>query len=614
MSADDLNSGGYGGGAGDDPRRSSGGSQGRAGGSPRHADVGVPHAPDPDEERLTLRSYLDVLWRRKWMILLLVVVATGAAYVYSIRQPKQYAAGAELIYEKQLDISNPLTGQSYTDANERYVQLASVASIIASPELQERAARELQQTGAPTTGFEVESEVVGSEAGGSVAATSNVVRITATSEDPELAAAAANAYAASYVTYRKETVKTQILGVIEAIRAKLATYQGAARQSTDFLVLQQRLQDLQLLRTTATGNFRVLVPATVPDSPFSPRPLLNALLGLAVGLLLGIGLAFLLEQFDTRVRRTDEVAAILRQPILGRIPRISHQLLTEGAVVAIKHPDGPVAESFRMVRTNLEFLAVDQPMRSVLVTSCVQGEGKSVAVANLAVTLTMTGKKVVVVDADLRRPRQHEYFGLTNERGLSTVASGRDKLFDTLVPVDVAHFQNGQATPDFSAWAEGTDARSRLYVLPSGPIPPNPGEIVASQRLSAIIDQLAFEADIVLVDTPAMLPVGDTSAIAPKVDGLIFLVDMHVIKKPQLVTAAEQLARLPVRMLGAVVRVDGAGGRYAASYGGYGYGSSYTDDGRKGRFARRGPSPAAGQTAAAPSLDRPQPLDGPADV
>ena len=112
MSADDLNSGGYGGGAGDDPRRSSGGSQGRAGGSPRHADVGVPHAPDPDEERLTLRSYLDVLWRRKWMILLLVVVATGAAYVYSIRQPKQYAAGAELIYEKQLDISNPLTGQS----------------------------------------------------------------------------------------------------------------------------------------------------------------------------------------------------------------------------------------------------------------------------------------------------------------------------------------------------------------------------------------------------------------------------------------------------------------------------------------------------------------------
>ena len=557
-----------------------------------------------------------------------------------IRQPKQYEASADLIYEKQLDISNPLTGQSYTDANERYVQLASVGSIIASPDMQARAERELEAKDVALTGFEVDSEVVSDDAGGTSTTASNVVRITATSGDPELAAAAANAYAVSFVTYRRDAGQgpdpAGHRGDPGPSWPPTRAPRGRARTTS---CCSSACRTCSFCGSRPPATSACWCRPLFPTSPFSPQPLRSAILGLGRrALLLAIGLAFLLEQFDTRVRRADEIAGILRQPILGRIPRISHKLLNEGAVVALKHPDGQVAEAFRMVRTNLEFLSVDQAVRSVLVTSCVQGEGKSVAVANLAVTLTMTGKKVVVVDADLRRPRQHEYFGLSNERGLSTVASGRDKLFDTLVPVEVAHLQNGQATPDFSAWAEGADARSRLYVLPSGPTPPNPGEIVASQRLSAVIDQLAFEADIVLVDTPAMLPVGDTSAIAPKVDGLIFLVDMHVIKKPQLATAAEQLRappgaharhhrarrrrRRPVRRvvrrlrlrLRIVVRPRRPQGALRAPRPAPTAGHTVAAPAPAAGQTVAAPAPAAGQTVAAPALDPPQPLDGSADV
>lgn len=543
------------------------------------AQSGAAFGPEPGADGLTLRDYLGVLWRRKWVILLVVVVATGSAYFFSSRQDKVYEASADLIYEKQLDLSNPLTGQSYTDPNERSAQLTSVANIIASPDMQQRARSFLLTEGDVDSDFDISSAPVIDTSAGTSASLTSVVRITATSGQPGMAAAAANAYALAFVDYRKEIVKEQIQRAINAINSKLETYPGAAKESADYLVLQQRLRDLQLLRSTATGNFRVLVPATVPESPVAPQPTRDALLGFGVGLIAAIGLAFLLEQFDTRVRSPEDVSRILRQPILGRIPRISHKLLSEGGVVTFAHPDGQVAEAFRMIRTNLDFMAVDSEIRSILVTSCIQGEGKSVTVANLAVAMAMAGRRVVIVDADLRRPRQHQYFGIANERGLSTVATNQTSLREALVPVLVFDSQAKAGQPPTSAYLSGVDARSRLYVLPSGPIPPNPGEIVGSQRLSEIVDLLAAEADMVLVDTPAMLPVGDTSAIAPKVDGLVFLADMHVVKRPQLAMAAEQLARLPVRILGTVVRIAHGGGHYYRSSYRYGY---YQSDNGKG--------------------------------
>ncbi len=525
-----------------------------------------PLCPSLSEEGLTLRDYLDVLWRRKWIILLVVVVATASAFYFSYRQPKLYEAYADLIYEKPLDISNPLTGQGYTDPNERALELRSVGSVLASPDMESRAKARAQGEGRRRDGLRGQRRP---RARRRCRLRCDVRQCRAHHRDqpgPGAAAAAANAFAGAYISWRKERTQLQITTGIDALREELSGFEGAAKQSTEYLVLAQRLQDLKLLEATATGNFRVLVPATVPETPVSPKPLRSAILGFGVGLFAAIGLAFLLEQFDTRLRHADDAARILRLPILGRIPRISKKLLGESAVVALSHPDGHPAEAFRLLRTNLEFMRVDEDVRSLLVTSSVQGEGKSVCVANLAVTLAMGGKKVFVVDADLRRPRQQAYFGLDNHEGVSTVVTGQTSLDEALQKVYLDPV-TGANDVDFKTWARGSESLSRVYVLTSGPLPPNPGEIVSSKRFAAVIETLTEEADVVIVDSPAMLAVGDTPALASMVDGLVFLVDMHVAKRPMLQQAADQLMRLPCRILGIVLRVDGAkSGGYYSTY------------------------------------------------
>ena len=278
---------------------------------------------DDEREGLTLRDYLGVMWRRKWIIILVTLVATGAAFGFSYRQAKVYQAQADLIYEQQLDVANPLTGQSYTDPTQRTTELNSVDAIIKSPQMTDLAGKELKKQGMPTTGFTVSSALAPTDA--TSGQTGNVVSIFATSEDPQLAAAASQVYADTFVGWRKDRVLVQIGHAIDAVQRQMRGYSGDAKNSSEYLVLAQRLSDLQILKSTATGNFHVLVPATVPTAPISPKPLRSAILGFGVGLFAGIGLAFLLEQFDTRLRRADDVAALLRQPVLARLPRLSRE-------------------------------------------------------------------------------------------------------------------------------------------------------------------------------------------------------------------------------------------------------------------------------------------------
>ncbi len=532
----------------------------------RQAQAPPPSMPESESGGLTGRDYMSVLWRRKWIILLVAVVATTSAYYFSYLQENRFSAIASLIYEKSIDLADPLNG-GYTDVAALDRQMAAISDIMASPDMQLRTKRLLRQ------------ENVNTAAGYKVAASSssgsNVIVMSADSPDATLAAAAANASATAFIDMNIEQQREQIAKASGVIEGQLATYQGAAKQSADYLMLKQRLQDLKVLYGAATGNHRVLAPASVPRSPYAPNPLRNAMLAFGVGLFAGIILAFLLEQFDTRLRRPDEAARIMHQPILGRIPRVSKKSLRKHAIVTLTHPDGQAAEAFRLLRTNLDFMRVNGDFTSLLVTSSVQGEGKSFAVANLAITMAMAGKKVVVVDADLRRPRQHKFFGIANKSGVSTVAAGKTELVESLVPVDVAPLPNGDADgvgfstkfSHYATWARGTGARSRMYVLPSGPIPPNPGEIVASTRFGTMIDALVAQTDIVIVDSPAMLPVGDAAALASKVDGLVFVVDMHIVRRPMLAQAADQLVRFPCRSLGLLIRTQGAkNDGYTSSY------------------------------------------------
>jgi non-specific protein-tyrosine kinase len=535
------------------------------------------------------------MWRRKWIILLVIIVATASAYFFSSRQTKQYSASGTMLYKLEINISNPLTTGSVNPYGVDR-EMATIGDLMAGPVIQGQASTTLQKAGFdPSADYTVTAaQQEGSSAGGgSSSVASNVVVVTGDSPDPLLAAGAANAYMKAFIDWDRQQTRDQIKLALPVIETALAKYQTKeSKLTSDYVMLRQRLQDLQILEKTSTGNYRVLRPATVPEAPYAPNPLRSAILGFGVGLFAGIGLAFLLEQFDTRLRRPEDVVAILQQPVLGRIPRISKSLLGESAVVALTHPEGSAAEAFRLLRTNLEFMRVVDDFKSLMVTSSVQGEGKSVCVANFAVTLAASGKKVVVVDADLRRPRQHEYFGLDNQHGVSTVATGQTTLEDALQRVYLVDPATGAGDVGFQAWARGSGALSRIYVLTSGPFPPNPGEIVSSKRFGAMIEALGAEADVVIIDSPAMLAVGDTPALAAMVDCLLFLVDLRIAKRPMIQASAEQLRRLPCRILGLALRVDDSrSGHYYSSYSKYGYyaspDGSGKQDGRNGAGAAK---------------------------
>ena len=280
---------------------------------------------EAEPEARTVRDYLAVLWRRKWIILLVVVVATASAYAFSARQAKSYQAHADIIYEQSLDISNPLTQQTYTDPTERTLVLNSVASVLASPDMVHRAGVLLTPGGCGGDRFHRERRARHGHGRRRQHRHQCGARHRGQHAAPSGGRGGQRLCARVHRLAHAQRAPADPGRHQGAARAAPRCISGAARQTTDYLVLQQRLQDMQILKATANGNFRMLVPAVTPASPESPKPLRSALLGFGVGLFAAIGLAFLLEQFDTRLRRPEDVADVLRHPVLGRVPRISRR-------------------------------------------------------------------------------------------------------------------------------------------------------------------------------------------------------------------------------------------------------------------------------------------------
>ncbi len=652
----------------------------------------MPDELEPREAQgMTLRDYARVLARRWWLIALVALVAAGSAFAFSYSQTRMYQADARLLYESSISVASPLTGATSDNPTTRQAELGAAVTVLASPDMQQRGDELLQKElgGPPEAGYEVTGEIESS--GTSASYTDNVVLVMGRSSDAVVASAAANAYAAAFIEWRIEKERAAINDAVAALKDRMKGYRGAAKQSTEYVILAQRLEDLEIRKATITGNFRLVVPATVPESPYEPRPLRSAILGLAVGLFAGIGLAFLLEQFDTGIHGHHEVARILHRPVIGRLPHFGHGRggAAEGSasrVVTLTDPDGHAAEAFRMLRSNLEFMSLDRKVASIMVTSAEQGEGKSVTSCNLAVSLALAGIRVILIDGDLRAPRVHEYLGLPNDRGITTVVTGKDEPLEALQRVHLSALHREAAAgseavaglppaaaatpaaavapaataatavatstasavvseaalsgaseagvvaapaaaqsatdgvpvetvvqaadddvlrrpPEFYPPAGGSAAVSdampggngsgdaegaQMWVLTRGRRAPNPGEVVASKRFSEVIAEYTKAAELVIVDTPAFLVVGDAAAIARAVDGILFVVDPRAIKRPTLEAAAERLAHLPASLLGAVVVGQSGGKRYSSYDYGYRAAGYETDAGRGGRGWTRG--------------------------
>jgi len=511
-----------------------------------------------------VKRLMAIARRHVLMIVALTLAFGAAAYLYSSSQTPMYEASALILYEAALDINDPL-GQSYSDKNTRELELQSAVTRVTGPDIR-KSVYDLLGVNSSKPPFSVTAAVASSDVSSSSDSVNNGVRVSVTSPDAEWAMRLANAFAQEFVYWRIDNQKAQIEAARQVIEQKLKEYQTPAQQaSSDYVILKERLSDLEILAETVTGNFSIAVPATKPSVPYAPQPRRAAAMGAALGLFLGIALAFLREKLDTRLHSHREVREIMGLPIIGRVGRISSDAMAKGPLVVVSEANGRAAESLRVLRSNLEFAFLGEKNRVLMIMSAQQGEGKSLTTANLAASLSLAGKKVVLVDADLRRPRIHTLFKAKNATGVSSVIAGLTDLDQALQTIDLLGKTVPRTRGDGRRPAKQQDddtfgAEARLWLLTSGPIPPNPGEMVASRRFAAMIEELgARKFDYVLIDSPAFLPVGDAAALAGVADAIILVVNLKMTRKPMLEDAREFLAPLPAAKLGVVTIMDSAG-------------------------------------------------------
>lgn len=321
--------------------------------------------------------------------------------------------------------------------------------------------------------------------------------------------------------------------------------------SDEFVVL---VRELETPRVGAQPDARVVVEerASIPESPVVPLPAQNAMFGLLIGLLAGIGLAFLRDNLDNTVKSQETLEALTQTGTVGIVPLDKSRC--DQPAISFSNDSSASAESFRKLRTNLHFLAVDNPPRMIVLTSSVPGEGKSTTSINLALTLADAGHNVLLVDGDMRRPAVAKYLDVIGPVGLSTVLSGGTSVSEAL-----------------------QESRyPRLTILTAGTTPPNPSELLASNAAKALLHELREMFDYVIIDSPPLLAVTDAAVLAVNSDGALIMARFGQTKRDQIGQAVRMLEDVAAPLLGAVltmVPMRGRGGHYGYQYSHYSYDS-----------------------------------------
>jgi polysaccharide biosynthesis transport protein len=519
-----------------------------------------------------LRDYLQIVRRRKHVVAVVVVVVVAASLVASFLQTPVYQGTAELLLQSRSTQSpfDPTSGQR----NDPIRAVQTEIQVLKSQPVRDAVREEIGD--AP----EVKVSPVGQ---------TDVIEVKAQSTEPKRAATVANTYAEAYIDFRRTQAVDDLIAAGEQIQAKVADLQDQideldasagppARSQVadpslasrrDALVQQQalfkqKLDQLQVDAALKTGGAELVTPASTPSAPIKPTPERTGVLALVVGLLLGLALAFLFEYLDDSIKTKEDVDRVAaRRPTLGLVPQISGwKARDKPLVVSLTHPKSPAAESYRTLRTSIQFMGLDRPLRTIQITSPGAGEGKSNTTANLAVALARAGQRVAIVCCDLRRPRIHEFFGLTNAKGFTSVLLGE-------LPLSAAV----QRVP-------GVDG---LVLLASGPVPPNPSELLSGKRTVEVLTTLQAEADVVLIDCPPVLPVTDAAVLSSRVDATLVVVTARRTTRKDLHRTCELLAQVDAPIIGIVLN----GVKEEDSYG---YTSTYAYDERTPKKRHRQPA------------------------
>ena len=325
-----------------------------------------------------------------------------------------------------------------------------------------------------------------------------------------------------------------------------------------YINLLNSLETIRLARLQNTPNIVQIEPASVPEIPIRPRTIMNTVLAAVVGLMLAVGIVFLVEYLDDTLKTPDEVERVLGIPVLGFIADMKYKG-KDGEVYVARQPRSPVSEAFRSLRTNLEYASVHKPIRTLIVTSPEPSDGKTTVAVNLAAIYSQAKRSVVLVDADMRHPNVHLHMGLSNRDGLSDLFRDQTTILKAIrVKVDLP----------------------KLLVITTGNLPPNPAELLGSDRMSQLLDELQTNAEMVIIDTPPSL-VADAQVLAAKVDAVLIVIKPGKTSAEAVRSSMELYRRAGARVVGVVLNRIPRNRPYY--YGGYKYYSTYSDG--KGYFS-----------------------------
>jgi polysaccharide biosynthesis transport protein len=512
----------------------------------------------------TLTDYLRVLRRRKWIVVMLPLTAAVAAYLASTSRPSVYKATAE-VYIPQSSLAASLGGVFVQTVDPtRY--LANQATIARSPKL---ASRVVRAPGVPRISS---GEFLG-QSSAKPQVDDDFIDLSVSSRNAGDAVLLANAYAEQFVAYKTDVDSSSIDSALTKVNKQIEKLQGQANSGPAGADAYNRAIQMRG-QLEAFGN--IMEPSVQAKAEgagkVSPRPQRDSILGGVLGLVLGVGLAFFAEALDKRVRSEQEIEEILGIPLLGRVPRPTRRLRKANKLVMLAEPSSVHAQTFRRLRTSLEFINFEQRARMIAVTSALPREGKSTTVANLAVALARAGRDIAVADLDLRRPFLHALFGTGSDHGFSDAVVGRVTLDQAVRPIALpsagrlASTSSNNGRPAAASENGRTSVESVLSVLPAGSIPPAADEFLESQGVSLVLEELSDRFDLVLLDTPPLLAVGDVMTLSTKVDAIVVVTRLGIHRR-QLEELARQLHNCRAPVLGFVLTGASHGDSYSYGYG-----------------------------------------------
>jgi capsular exopolysaccharide synthesis family protein len=511
-----------------------------------------------EQANLSIEQVLGVVRRRAPVILFCFVLTAAAAYGYSKHQTKQYTATASLVFNNN-QLGQQLAGLPAASSSNQQAQQNTNLKLVQIGDMAAKTANLL--------GHGLTEEQVSASVSVSAQAESNIIEVAVTATSPVLAAKIANTYSGVFVKEQQSANHSYYSSALALVNKQLGALSMKERLSTAGLALENRAQSLGVLAELRSGNVQVARAAKIPRSPSSPKTTRNTVLGGVLGLLLGLGIAFLMERFDRRIREPKDLEAVYGLPLLGVIPEskaLSRSARSAGDGARAVLPPGE-AESFHLIRAHLRYFNVDRQVRTLLVASATPGDGKTTIARHLAGAAARVGSRVLLMEADLRRPTLARQLDAQSGPGLADVLIGALSLSEATQLIDLEAPAGDRA----KGWT--------LDVLVAGAtLPPNPGELVESHAMEALLEQAKSTYDLVVIDTPPLTAVSDAFPLLGKVDGVIIVGRVGRNRRDVAERLHETLSGAGVPLLGVIANGFKSGRR--GSYGGYAYDYSYVTE------------------------------------